>query len=140
LGNDIARVGEVPKREEMRIGNYIFANGVLDQVSDIFNGDVLTKKAGKPRVELIPLSDEWFNRFNFKKDGEYWCISDADINYCFKYADFRDDWGFYIEYTDSPFDEDEGKYYPVSFGTKYVNQLQNLIHSLTGGELTLSEI
>ena len=87
----------------------------------------------------ITLTEEWLLRFGFEKDGEYYSIHLFDYKYCLKYADFRSDWGFYIEYIDSPLLSDEDVKYFVSCGTKYVHQLQNLYCSLTGNELTFNE-
>ena len=41
----------------------------------------------------------------------------------------------YIEYTDSPFVEDEGVRYPVSSPIKHLHVLMNIIYDLTGEEL-----
>ena len=77
------------------------------------------------------LTDKWFiDNPKFYKDGDYFKMSCLDINYCFKYADFRDNWGFYVEYTDSPDSKDDGVGYPVSFGIETIENIEALISTL----------
>ncbi len=92
----------------------------------------------------IELTEEWLLKFGFKvKDRKSYLNTDIyyiptfEIDYCLFYADFRLDYGLYVEYTDSPMPEDDEKLYPITFGIKYVHQLQNLLYSLTGEELTI---
>ena len=135
---------------ELRIGNFLnksllSKNGrtLSDKVSvsDIVR---INDKTGSFTYEPIPLDEEWFLKFGFTKENpDYFVKYIDDYKYCFRFADFRNDWGFYIEYTDSPFSSDEGRKYFVSCGnsevigtgTCYVHQLQNLWFSLTRTEL-----
>ena len=130
------------KANELRIGNW-----VLDAISNkIERADYLTIKILVDEddvYEHIPLTEEWLLKFGFQiKDQlsihktKVYYISGIDVDYCLYFADFRQDFGFYIEYTDSPFDKDLGVLYPIAFGIKYVHQLQNLYFALTGEELT----
>jgi hypothetical protein len=96
------------------------------------------------RYEPLPLTEEWLLKFGFKVkdrksnlDTDIFYIPTFEIDYCLFYADFRLDYGLYVEYTDSPFPEDDEKLYPITFGIKYVHQLQNLLYSLTREELTI---
>lgn len=132
------------KSNEIRIGNYVLANNKVETIYGISEDYPFldTTEYGFGAIDWrdikpIELTEDWFVRFGFKKVNEYYHIPCLDIDYCFKYADFRDDYGFYIQYTDSPFAEDDGKYYPVSFRIKYVHQLQNLYFALVGEELKL---
>ena len=125
------------KANELRIGNY-----VLDNLGGILKIKGINEESGLSHVRGILLTEEWFLKFGFRikerisfhKTPIYF-RSDMDADYCFSYANFREDYGFYIEYTDSPFDSDTDKLYPISFGVKYVHQLQNIYFVLMGVEL-----
>jgi hypothetical protein len=83
------------------------------------------------------LTEDWFLDNGFEVEGEhnedwgpFYYKHNLDCKFLLRYSKFRGDWGFYIEYTDSPFDSDNGKKYPVSFGLRtpeQVGQLWNLI-------------
>lgn len=146
------------KINELRIGNYVGFKGRTDCFCEIIElsmpgGVHLVRhfndgtEDDQPEViediKGIPIAEEWLLKFGFRKkenlypiNSPVYYISDIDIDYCFFYADFRKDFVFYIEYTDSPFPKDTDVLYPVSFGIKYVHQLQNLCFALTGEELT----
>jgi hypothetical protein len=129
------------KTHELRIGNY-----VLDNLGGILKIKGINEESDLSHVRGILLTEEWFLKSGFEikptrsfhKTPIYF-RSDMDSDYCFSYADFRDDYGFYIEYTDSPFKSDDYKLYPISFGIKYVHQLQNLYFSVVGAELEFEE-
>ena len=87
------------------------------------------------RYEPIPLTDEWFEKWKFYKDGEYWCRGINDYKFCFKYRDWAKNWSFYQEFTDSPNEHDDGVKYPISFDIEFVHQLQNLWYSLLHEEI-----
>ena len=148
------------KATELRSGNWVQINnqewpnlkGVKFKVTSIeCNGLMLYSIRGignsnynqyDYNIEPIPLTEEWFLKFGFEiknhssiDETPIYSKGEIDIDYCFSYADFREDYSFYVEYTDSPFDSDTDKLYPVSFGIKYVHQLQNLWFTLTGEEL-----
>lgn len=133
------------KASELRIGNWIKGSENFIATSSHINIAELRERKLNTHsgFDPIPLTEEWLLKFGFAKEetkeserhGFYFSKSYIDINYCFSFADFREDFGLYIEYTDSPHESDEGKKYPVSFGVKYVHQLQNLYFALTGGEL-----
>lgn len=132
--------------KEFRIGNLVDRTDYICRVVGIFekdNGlvlDAINYKGERfvlQEVKPISLTEEWLLKMGFKKQEEYYYKSELDIDYCFLYADFRKDWGLYIEYTDSPCLEDENKKYPVSFGVKYIHQVQNLYFSLTHKELKI---
>jgi hypothetical protein len=83
------------------------------------------------------LTEKWFLDNGFKVEGDpdenwspFYYKEHYDCKFLFRYAKFRGNWGYYIEYTDSPFYSDNGKKYPVSFGLRtpdQVGQLWNLI-------------
>jgi len=88
------------------------------------------------RVKGLPLTDEWFIKWGFHKDGEYWCRGINDYKFCFRYRDWAKNWAFYQEFTDSPDPEDDGTKYPISFDIEYVHQIQNLWFALLHYEIT----
>ena len=96
----------------------------------------------------IPLTEEWLWEFGFVKEnikpvsknhGSFFSMYVDDYKYSFAYANFRDDWGFYHSYTDACDEKDNNKFDAISFGIKYVHQLQNLYFALTGEELKIKE-
>jgi hypothetical protein len=117
------------KVNELRIGNWV--NFTPDNgnfiISDIktFNENTINGLELED-CQPIPLTDEWFEKWGFYKDGEYWSMGIFDYKYCFKYRDWANNWAFYQEYTDSPDSKDDGKKYPISFDIEYVHQLQNI--------------
>lgn len=133
------------KASELRIGNYIMArsDNVIEQVLKIEKNKI--NACNYTYFEPIPLTEEWLIKFNFTKEdnketvhhGNFFSKWIMDYKYCFAFAEFRKDWGFYQEYTD-PIDLKEiGKKYFISCGIKHVHQLQNLYFALTGEELSL---
>ncbi len=135
------------KASELRIGNYIFENDKQATVSMLYeytkegegvNGFPERYEPDKyiyPKVEPIPLTEEWLVKFGFeydekeclykilvnKKEEEYiYLASDEKFNYlkC----------GYKGEY-----------YFHPSQHIQYVHQLQNLYFALTGEELTLTQ-
>lgn len=126
------------KASELRIGNLL--QRLDDTIFEVTSTDISIIDSENPfSVKLKPkpitLTDEWFEKFGFYRDGEYWCKGINDYKYCFKYRDWAENWAFYQEFTDSPDDRDDGVKYPVSFDIKYVHQLQNLWCSLLFEEL-----
>jgi hypothetical protein len=86
------------------------------------------------------LTEDWFLENGFEVEGEhnedwgpFYYKHNLDCKFLLRYSKFRGDWGFYIEYTDSPFDSDNGKKYPVSFGLKTPEQLGQLWNLITLG-------
>jgi len=145
------------KKEDIKIGNLLYYEHTTHIVSGV-NDDFIYSwwiKEGKPVIEWkengeknpyidiishyepIPLTDEWFIKFGFYKDGEYWSKSINDYKYCFMWRDWAKNWAFYQEYTDSPNKQDDGQKYPISFDIQYVHQLQNLWFALQHEELTI---
>jgi hypothetical protein len=136
------------KASELRIGN-ICHQGVVSIIKE--ERFTVASSLGSDydslciNIEPEPITEEWLIKFGFvdegkretKNHGNFFSKAILDYKYCFAYADFRNDWGFYQEYTDSPFLNDEGKKYFISCGIRYVHQLQNLWFALTGEELTI---
>lgn len=130
------------KASELRIRNLVYLSD-KQKVWEIWNAHEIDECENNPFVEPVPLTEEWFFRFGFKKEmkapshnhSNYYSIGVVDSKYSFSYASFREDWGFYHSYTDAPKDEDNDRYDFISCGIKYVHQLQNLYFALTGEEL-----
>jgi hypothetical protein len=138
--------------KDLRIGNLVnyiedneifIVSGILSKTIDAENS-MESCRLDIEAFEPIILNKEWLLKFGalVKKDlsmhkSEIYYFPKLDISYCLFYADFRNDYGMYVEYTDSPIESDENKLYPVSFGIKYVHELQNLHFALTGEELEL---
>ena len=138
------------KAKDFRIGNYY-----LDEENNMtqMSGYALWQFSIKENLgqmeevkrffRPVLLPEEMILKFGFIKEekkgsqgfGHYYSIWIQDYKYSFSFATFRNDWSFYVEYTDSPFEEDEGKKYPVSVGIKFVHQLQNLFDGLEQEEL-----
>lgn len=142
------------KANELRIGNLIrfSEDGTIFTIDSIEEQGLSVQNEKEiawidlEEFEPIPLTEEWLLEVGFQiKDQlsvhktKIYYISGIDVDYCLYFADFRQDFGFYIEYTDSPFDKDLGVLYPITFGIKYVHQLQNLYFALTGEELTYGD-
>lgn len=86
-------------------------------------------------IEPITLTDEWFEKWGFYKDGEFWSRGIWDCKYCFRYRDWAKNWAFYQEYTDSVNPKDDGIKYPISFDIEYVHQVQNIWFALLHEEI-----
>jgi len=145
--------------KELRIGNYLKAPlGELARVKqlgilnypDFIKCDLLNEKGeingfGQNGFEPIPLTPEVLLAAGFemedkrqsKQHTNYFSMWVIDYKYSFAYADFRGDWGFYHSYTDAGKDENNNRFDFISCGIKYLHQLQNLVHSLTGTELEI---
>ena len=132
------------KSNEIRIGNFVDLGSRIAKVIEVNHQACVVVDLEETqdtmedyeRTKGIILTDEWFIKFGFYKDGEYWSRDIFDYKYCFRYRDWANNWAFYQEYTDSPDPKDDGKKYPISFDIEYVHQLQNIWHSLLHEEIT----
>lgn len=127
--------------EELRIGNLVydtylkrdkFIAGIF--LSEIWLAENMDEDTDqRSYIELINpilLTEEWFLKFGFIKDGNY-----------YKLDAFNDDLEIIISLLDvREFFTNEHLYYNYNYGIvqiKYVHQLQNLIFALTGEELKI---
>ena len=132
------------KASELRIGNIVDLGNRIAKIIDIghLSCTVVDLEETQDtiedygRVQGLILTDEWFEKWGFYKDGEYWSMGIFDYKYCFKYRDWANNWAFYQEYTDSPDSNDDGKKYPISFDIQYVHQLQNIWFALLHEEIS----
>jgi hypothetical protein len=123
------------KANELRIGNY-----VLDNLGGTLEIKSINTESDLSHIKGIILTDEWFEKWGFYKDGEYWSRGIWDYKYCFKYRDWAGNWAFYQEYTDSSDPKDDGVKYSISFDIKYVHQLQNIWFALLHEEIWETEL
>ena len=131
------------KANELRIGNIVDLGSRIAKVIEIGYSSCVVVDLEKTqdtiedydRVQGLVLTDEWFEKWGFYKDGEYWSRGICDYKYCFKYRDWANNWAFYQEFTDSPDPKDDGMKYPISFDIEYVHQLQNLWFALLHEEI-----
>lgn len=124
------------KAEELRIGN-ITANGTVKTFYE--NGIHIGKGYTFPfiDVEPEPLTEQWLIKFGFEKHGQFWPdVYDIHIG---------EEEGDHCLSIDLKTGEMMIHYYCIhdSSGGKnkiqYVHQLQNLVHALTGNDLTLKD-
>ena len=132
---------------DLRINNYVLANGKTDQISEVktFEVSVYGCEDNVVLVEPIPLTEEWLARFGFEKK------TDEGIRY-FKKSNrqsFRVVPSEYDSETLIPTAENE--YFvtyecDISCGFDFlryidhVHQLQNLYFALTGKELIIEKL
>ncbi len=132
---------------KLRIGNYVDLGNRHAKMWEIMRNSctVLDLEETQDtleswdRIKPILLTDEWFEKFGFYKDDEYWSRGIYDYKFCFKYRDWAKNWAFYQEFTDSPDPKDDGVKYPVSFDIEFVHQLQNLWFELLHKEITVKQ-
>ena len=132
------------KLNELRVGNFVDLGSRIAKVIEVgYQACVVVDleetqdtMEDYERTKGIILTDEWFIKFGFYKDGEYWSRNIFDYKYCFRYRDWAKNWAFYQEYTDSGNSKDDGVKYPISFDIEYVHQLQNIWYSLLHKEIT----
>lgn len=135
------------KPQELRIGNLVDLGKRIAKVIDIGHNSCTVVDLEETqdtlesyeRTQGIVLTDEWFIKWGFFQDGEYWCRSVVDYNYCFTYRDWAKNWAFYQEYTDSSDTKDDGVKYVISFDIEFVHQLQNLWFALLHKEIEENE-
>lgn len=135
------------KPQELRIGNLVDLGKRIGKVIDIGHNSCTVVDLEETqdtlesyeRTKGIVLTDKWFVKWGFFKDGEYWSRSVVDYNYCFRYRDWAKNWAFYQEYTDSSDTKDDGVKYVISFNIEFVHQLQNLWFALLHKEIEENE-
>ena len=122
--------------KELRIGNwYRHENGSdyvlsLDNWIDIlfsYRNDEYLKAADITWMSGVPITPEWLERLGFKSDQFF-----DDTRPIFYLGDFYIDWDT-LQPQDCGFDIAKIK-------IKYIHQLQNLYHALTGKDLELKPI
>lgn len=117
--------------EELRIGNYVKAEGHVTKITGILHYDVYTRSGtyGVVYLEPIPLTEELFLKFGFEKCDK--------LNYS----------GLWKKGGNNFFDFDKYSPWVILYkfdvdlvrvaSIKHVHQLQNIYYSITGEEITL---
>lgn len=126
--------------QDYRIGNFCLKEefpGEGKQVWTINAGDLYDHcQDGKPLPEPIPLTPEWLERLGFIKQpteqyNDYWkggkFSSGRSSSFLLRESPVKSYGYLPLEYKD------------VHAPIKYVHQLQNFYHALTGQELTIKE-
>ena len=135
------------KIQELRIGNLVKCKTSND--SAIYSviqidGFGLKVRLSHPRhteftpidrIKPITLTEEILLRCGLTQKGSLFGIGFLDTIYWYHIENQI----LYIEYTDSPFSEDEGTRYPISSPIKHLHVLMNIIYDLTGRELEYVE-
>lgn len=114
--------------KELRIGNNVFFNGKVQEISSIHSDNTIRLKENKDskchgcykvnRIKPIPLTEEVLLNCGFEKIGEWFCKNDLNIS---------------IIHDKTTFGCNEEYEIP---NVKFLHTLQNLYFALTGEELT----
>ena len=80
------------KAKELRIGNIVDLGNRIANIIEIGYSSCVVVDLEKTqdtiedyeRVQGLILTDEWFEKFGFHKDGVFWSRSIFDYNFCFK--------------------------------------------------------
>ncbi len=103
------------KASDLRVGNWVSKHGEYYQIT---SATIVSLERGESDAEPIPLTEEWLLKFGFKRhpNYSYW--------FCGRIILVIDNGVYFLCDVDMRID------------IKYVHQLQNLYHALTGEELT----
>lgn len=123
------------KASELRLGNLVSNMNprhndrilTIESIGDNHEVNVFYRKYLLSELEPIPLTEEWFLKFGFKKVGTNF---ELDF-FVLWYSSYQNCFVWRFMNIDSNADR------PISL--KYVHQLQNLYFALTGEELTLNQ-
>ena len=126
-------------KKELRLGNYVMYEQTTHVVTAMSRILIETEWDGgtenyihlPEELDPIPLTEEVLLKCGLTQKGSLFGIGFLDTIYWYHIENHT----LYIEYTDSPFSEDEGTRYPVSSPIKHLHVLMNAIYSLTGKEL-----
>jgi len=110
---------------ELRVGNLAYYptvnlnNGnAVDEIIEVSANDIKNLEISHGYLKPIPLTEEWLLKFGFERiGGQLWDCNEVR--------------GLFV------FDE----FQPLAYlhGKRYVHQLQNLYHALTGEELKIQQ-
>ena len=126
------------KASELRIGNLLLFEGQAQYVSSIHSDDTIrfTYKIGQEchgcykvsskKIDPIPLTEEWLQKFGFEKSNEGYTIEGYTVSFDADYPLWFGQQGCC-------------QYDTIKEGIKYVHQLQNLYFALTSKELKIIE-
>lgn len=131
---------ELMKASELRIGNYVQGTKLSiprlgiesDGIYQISGYGIYLLESGSLAYEPIPLTEEWFEKFNATKDKEFNMHYTLPINGDYGYMLFLKDGDEYDVFIHV--DEDSILLYN---SIKFVHQLQNIYFAISGEELIL---
>lgn len=136
------------KPQELRIGNWVLANGKVTEVESVSEFGINTQiylgapgeggsfeydfRFDRDKIEGILITEELLLRFGFRKSENRFFLHVGKKSY-FTYIEFDayDNIGKFSYCHD----DERGCYQPI----EYVHQLQNLFYWLSGEELTIKE-
>jgi len=122
------------KASENRAGNWVMGNAPYQLDLNAMSLNATYLKMGKePYYTPIPLTEEWLLKFGFEEDDSL--IDPPDT----PNGNFWSDWVKESVIISMPFFEFSYNELQDKIEIKYVHQLQNLYHALTGQELTIKE-
>ena len=134
------------KSQELRIGNYLDRNGLMEVrvicAGSIKINDTVNKRYWPTYFDIdtfnpIPLTEEWLLKFGFVHDCattdiHFWIDM---VTHYLELRDFQREW--YPVYCQIPEMSHEGTQRCGINAIRYVHQLQNLYYALTGEELIM---
>lgn len=118
------------KVNELRIGNWVVGYDGKEFQWDLSHFNLLHRKIDADEIgKPIPLTEEWLLKFGFEEKNKLFRVSlDAT-------SDF-----FIATNGDALIKEHSiGAVIPLFTAFRYVHQLQNLFHALTGEELAIKQ-
>lgn len=127
---------------DLMVGNYVINENSIFQLRLTDDYELVwhfvgskdfhfTAKQAKGKMKPIPITPEWLKRLEFTHDiDNLWSYKDFSI-FPFLIGKNGDCCSFFISYARA----EEGRVWLVD--CHYVHQLQNLIYSLTGQELSI---
>jgi hypothetical protein len=126
------------KASELRIGNWVHSPH-SKYTWQVYPDDFREIWDHPENYEPIPLSEEWLVKFGFEKhfEDEYWYDIPWKEEGPYGKVNVFLEGGFCYVHSGLAAD---GEDYGFKVICKYVHTLQNLIHGLTGEELTINQI
>lgn len=133
------------RASELRIGNLVQSDPILGfepeprvyEVTGLFIRQIDALPTHQAdNYSGIPLSEEWLVKFGFVKHIEDFRLYRSGV--VFKYQKYAIN-----EIPDNAFDiwqiTEDDDYIPLRLSVRYVHQLMNLYHALTGEELSIKQ-
>ena len=118
---------------ELRIGNWVAHDGFPFYIRDVEDLSDIERTLKHGTFTPIPLTEDWLRKFGFE-DNSYAMFYKYVDNEFFITVSFKD--YAHTQLSEHPVEVND---YSLPLNCKYVHQLQNLFHALTGEELTITE-
>lgn len=134
------------KAQELRIGNQVYLPTIEKNITVDYHHIRYATINPNNEYEPIPLTPEILERFGFDRNMGGWLL-EGDINQKSFRSDDESKYGWSLEMTDV---DDNDVHFRIGYSKilikdaparhiKYLHQLQNLYHALTGEELGIKE-